>query len=151
MSSIKDIWAYANNIINSARQMVNEELEPLQLSSSEGNVLLHLLTVGEILCQEDLVEQLEISKPAVSRALNSLERKGFVVRKKDPKDRRMSRVYLTAKAERIGPQVEAIYEKVFGFAAQGVSKEEVSNFIAVFKRISESFSAAREEKKERKV
>ena len=87
MSGIRDIWFYANNIIKSARQMVNEKLRPLGLGSAEGNILLHLLAVGSILKQEDLVEELEISKPAVSRALNSLERKGFVGRERDSSDK----------------------------------------------------------------
>ena len=147
MLGIRDIWRYANNVISSGRQMVNEDLQPLQLSSAEGNILLHLLTTEEILRQEDLVEELEITKPAVSRALNSLEKKGFVQRKKDPKDRRVSRVYLTKKAVAIGPEIEQIYENLFRRAAEGTSVEEIRGFIELFRRVSENFSRAREEQR----
>ncbi|NLJ56577.1 MAG: MarR family transcriptional regulator [Firmicutes bacterium] len=149
MSGIRDIWFYANNIIKAARQMVNEELRPLKLSSAEGNVLLHLLACEHVLRQEDLVEELEISKPAVSRALFSLEKKGFVRREKDPLDKRVSRVFLTEKAAEIGPQVEQVYEKVFSLAARGVSADELQNFVALFRRVSASFSRAGQQKKQK--
>jgi DNA-binding MarR family transcriptional regulator len=144
MSGIRDIWFYANNIINSSRQMVNMGLQPLNLSSAEGNVLLHLLSCKNTLRQEDLVEGLEISKPAVSRALLSLENKGFIERRKDAADKRVSRVLLTQKAYELGPEIEQVYERVFSLAAQGISDEEAKDFIEFFRRISHSFSMARE-------
>ncbi|NLJ79438.1 MAG: MarR family transcriptional regulator [Firmicutes bacterium] len=146
MSQVRGIWRYANNVIKFARQMVNEDLQPLQLSSAEGNILLHLLTTEEILRQEDLVEELEISKPAVSRALRSLEKKGFVQRKKDPEDRRVSRICLTGKALEKGPAIEEVYENLFQQAAQDISEEEIKEFIELFKRISENFLLAREKR-----
>ncbi len=150
MSGIKDIWLYANNIINSARQMVNDELKPLGLGSAEGNILLHLMAHGDTRRQEDLVNELEISKPAVSRALISLEKKGFVKREKDPADRRASRVLLTKKGHETGPKLERIYEGIFSLAARGIAQEEIKGFIELFRHISESFSSAREENKKRR-
>lgn len=149
MPGIRDIWFYANNIVKSARQIINEELQPLELSSAEGNVLLHLLACEEVLRQDDLVEGLEISKPAVSRALFSLEKKGFVKRKKDPGDKRVSRVFLTKKAYDIGPRIEEAYEKIFSLAAVGITEEEIDRLIKLFERISNSFSLARQRKKGR--
>lgn len=146
MADIKDIWLYANNIIRSSRQMVNEELEPLDLSSAEGNILIHLLTRQQGLRQEELVEQLDISKPAVSRALESLEKKGYVTRQKDFCDKRASQVMLTARARGIGPRVVEAYNKVYTIAAQGVSEQEIRNFIELFGRVSHNFSAARARK-----
>ena len=78
MSQIKDIWLYTHHMLRSSRQIINDNLRPLNLTSAEGNILIHLLTLGEEMGQEQLVEQLDISKPAVSRALNSLQKKGYV-------------------------------------------------------------------------
>ena len=96
-----------------ARQIVNQNLRPLNLSSAEGNILLHLLTQGQEMVQEQLVEQLDISKPAVSRALDSLETKGYVTRQRDLHDKRAHRVGLTDKAREIGPVVEQVYNHVY--------------------------------------
>jgi DNA-binding MarR family transcriptional regulator len=146
MAGIRDIWLFANNIIRTSRQIINVELRPLNLSSAEGNVLLHLLTQNDELPQEVIVEQLDVSKPAVSRALQSLVQKGYVARRKDPVDRRASRILLTDKARQIAPQIEQIYNGVFAIAAQGVSEQEIADFIGLFSRVSESFSRARAER-----
>jgi MarR family transcriptional regulator, transcriptional regulator for hemolysin len=142
MAGIRDIWLFANNIIRSSRQIINEELRPLNLSSAEGNILLHLLTQNDESPQEVIVEQLDVSKPAVSRALESLAQKGYVARHKDPVDRRASRIRLTDKARQIAPQIEQIYNGVFAIAAQGISDKEISDFIDLFGRVSQSFSRA---------
>jgi DNA-binding MarR family transcriptional regulator len=148
LSGIKDIWLFANNIIRSARQMVNEGLRPLGLSSAEGNVLIHLLTQDQVIRQDEIVEQLDISKPAVSRALETLEKKGYVSREKDPSDMRVNRVVPTDKARAIGPDIEKVYDEVFAVAAQDVSEQEVEGFIELFGRVSQSFSAARAKRKD---
>lgn len=136
---IQSVWIYANNIIRSARQMVNAELKPLGLSSAEGNVLLHLLNQGEVLRQEDIVEQLEISKPAVSKAIDHLEEKGLVRRVKDDTDRRITRVLITQRAREISVELKNCYDKIFTLAAQGLSQEEIEEFINIFGRVSDNF------------
>lgn len=144
MPGIRDIWVFANNIIRTSRQLINDELKPLGLSSAEGNVLLHLLTHDQALPQEQIVESLDVSKPAVSRAMESLENKGYIRRIPDPADRRARQVFLTAKARQIGPRIEQVYSQVFSIGAQGISEEEIQQFISLFERVSASFSATRE-------
>ena len=151
MSDIRDIWLYANNILRSARQMVNEDLKPLNLSSSEGNILLHLITQNQGFRQEEIVEQLDISKAAVSRALDSLEKKNYITREKDPYDKRASRVLITPKALEIGPQIEKVYNEVYAVAKQVVSEQELKHFIELFSRVSGSYSLARTKKNKGRV
>lgn len=146
MAEIRDIWLHAHHMIRSARQMLNENLRPLNLSSAEGNILLHLLTQGQEMGQEKLVEQLDISKPAVSRALDSLETKGFVTRQQDPQDRRVHQVRLTDQAREIGPAVEQAYNWLYALAVQGISQDELDDFVSLFGRISENFMHAQAKK-----
>jgi DNA-binding MarR family transcriptional regulator len=143
MSGIRMVWVYANNIIRSARQLVNEELKSLELSSAEGNILFQLLTQGDTVRQETIVEQLDISKPAVSRALDTLEQKGYVTREKVDADKRVSMVMLTSKAHSIRPRVESIYNEMFAVAARGLSDDDIRGFVELFGRVSENFSQAR--------
>lgn len=142
-TDIKDIWYYANNILRSSRMLVNEGLKPLKLGSSEGNILLHLFTRDDDVNQEKIVEGLDISKPAVSRAIKSLEKKGYIRRYRDDSDRRSIRVRLTEKALDTKPRVEEVYNEVFAVAAQNVSQEEALFFIKLFSRVSDNFSRAR--------
>ncbi|MBN1877771.1 MAG: MarR family transcriptional regulator [Anaerolineae bacterium] len=140
MSEIKDIWLHAHNMLRSARQIINENLHPLGLSSAEGNILLHLFTQGHEMGQEQLVAQLDVSKAAISRTLNSLERKGYVTRQRDPDDRRAHRVQLTDAALAIGPAAEQIYNRIFALAVRGISQDELECFINLLSRISENFT-----------
>lgn len=148
MSEIRDIWVYANNINRSFRQLVNERLKPLQLTSAEGNILLHLLTQGDAICQEDLVAELDITKTAVSRALVFLQQKGHVTRAKDANDKRIRRIFLTERAKEIGPQIEKNYNEVLSLAAANLTEEEIKSSIQVFKQVSESFSQLERQKRE---
>jgi MarR family transcriptional regulator, transcriptional regulator for hemolysin len=140
MNGIQDIWFYANKIIRSSRQLINEGLKPLGLSSAEGNILFHILTRGQECAQEELVEVLDISKPAVSRALESLEGKDFITREHDPQDKRARWVRLTPKALDLGAQVQLVYQDVFSSAARGVTEQDIAVFIDLFRAVSENLT-----------
>ena len=144
MVEISDIWLHAHNMIRTGRQIINKNLQPLGLSSAEGNILLHLLTQGQEMGQEQLVEQLDVSKPAISRTLNSLETKGYITRHPDPDDRRAHRIRLTDNALEIGPAVEQVYNHVYTLAVQGISQKELDYFANLFGRMSENFAHEQE-------
>ena len=141
MAEIRDIWLHAHNMIRTGRQIINNHLRPLGLSSAEGNILLHLLTQGHEMGQEQLVEQLDVSKPAVSRTLNSMAMKGYVTRQPDPDDKRAHRIRLTDKALAIGPAVEQAYNRVYALAMQGITQDELEYFMELFAHISENFAS----------
>jgi MarR family transcriptional regulator for hemolysin len=147
MSEIRDIWLHAHNMIRTGRQIINNNLRPLGLSSAEGNILLHLLTQDLEMAQEQLVEQLDVSKPAISRTLNSLESKGYVTRQRDPDDKRAHRIRLTEKALEIGPAVEQVYNQVYSLAMQGISQEELDYFVKLFGRMSANFAHNQEKRR----
>ena len=140
MSEIREVWLHAHNMIRTARQIINENLHPLNLSSAEGNILLHLWTQGHEMGQDQLVEQLDVSKPAVSRTLDALEKKGYIARQPNPDDKRAHRIQLTKRALEAGPAIEQIYNHIYTLAMQGISAEEFDYFINLFERISENFT-----------
>lgn len=57
--------------------------------------------------QDELTSMVGVDKAATTRAITSLERKGYLIRQQDEKDRRQNRIYATDKALRIGPKVLA--------------------------------------------
>ena len=88
MPEERDIWIRMSAILRSARQIVNAELKPLNLSNSEGDILFHLLSANDGISQETLADRLDIGKAAVSRTVGSLEEKGFIRRRRLPEDSR---------------------------------------------------------------
>jgi len=146
MSEIRDIWLHAHNMIRSGRQIINNNLQPLGISSAEGNILLHLLTQNQDIGQDQLVEQLDVSKPAISRTLASLENKGLITRWSDPDDKRAHRIQLSKKAMEIGPAVEYAYNLVFSLATQGISQDDLDHFMRLIGRISDNFVNRQQDK-----
>lgn len=124
MASIRSIWLEMKGILRSARKIINAELEPLNLSSAEGDILFHLLTGSNKLQQEQLAEQLDIGKAAVSRAVDSLESKGYVTRVRQHEDRRAYSVSLTDKALSVGADIRGIYERLYLLVTKGIADEE---------------------------
>jgi DNA-binding transcriptional ArsR family regulator len=108
-----DFWLEIKGILRAARQRINAALAPLHLSSAEGDILFHLLTGGDCLRQEQLAERLDIGKAAVSRAVDSLEEKGYVVRIRQTDDRRAFCVRLTDKASAAGGVIVGIYNGLY--------------------------------------
>ncbi|MEJ1353356.1 MAG: MarR family transcriptional regulator [Candidatus Sedimenticola sp. (ex Thyasira tokunagai)] len=61
--------------------------------------LLSLLSDTDGLQQREIAELLFKDRPNVTRILEKLEKKGLVLRKKDPGDRRASRVHITSSGQ----------------------------------------------------
>ncbi len=56
---------------------------------------LRLLLKEDGMSQRDLAERLHVSRPWMTRLLQSMERSGLVVRRDDEQDQRLTRVFLT--------------------------------------------------------
>jgi DNA-binding MarR family transcriptional regulator len=65
---------------------------PVSLSQA---FALHELGSGNPLSQRDLAERLHLEKSSISRMAADMERKGLLVRERDPHDRRQYRLRLT--------------------------------------------------------
>lgn len=71
----------------------------------------------------DLAAHLQISSPAVSRMIKGLEDKGFVERKRDKKDRRITYVSLTDQGEKKRMECMELLYKI-GERSVGIMGEE---------------------------
>ncbi len=85
----------------------------------------------------DLVRELEISPPALSRMLRSLEQKGFLVRESDREDRRNTCVCLTEQGKRMR---EDGHEMLLEFAratVQSMGEEQMKELICLWNRLAD--------------
>lgn len=74
--------------------------------------------------QEELTALVGVDKAATARALASLERKGFLTRKQDEKDRRQNRIYATPAALALGGAVHDELLRLNQELLRGISGEE---------------------------
>ncbi len=140
MSNKRNIWLHAHNLLRTGRQIINSNLRPLNLTSAEGNILLHLWTQKTDMRQDQLVEQLDVSKPAISRTLNSLVKNGYITRQQDPQDKRAHLVSMTNKTIVIGPALEHAYNQVYTLALNGISPNDLELFFDLLSQISKNMT-----------
>lgn len=86
--------------------------------------LLVMLWDRDGLTQQDLADGLILEKSSVSRALNGLERQGWVWRARDPDDARLRRVMLTEKAWAACDESICITKSVLREAQEALSPDE---------------------------
>lgn len=141
MLVVRNVWLAMKGILRSARQIINAELEPLNLSGAEGDLLFLLLTGSNHLQQEQLAEQLDIDKAAVSRVIDSLEAKGYVRRVRRDEDRRAYSVSLTAKASEIGDDVKGVYDRLYTLVSKGITEEEFMEIKSLLSRVAVNIEA----------
>jgi DNA-binding MarR family transcriptional regulator len=122
--------------------MINAGLEPLGLSSAEGDILYLLLTGSNDLQQEQLAEQLDIGKAAVSRAVDSLVSKGYVTRIRQQQDRRAYSVSLTDKALTAGSDIKGIYDNLYALVRRGIADDEFVRIGSVLSRVEANLGSS---------
>src|SRR6185437_10954903 len=91
---------YITKIGRVAQMYTNGVLSGINLSASEYTCLRYIRK-REGLSQEELRGLLSIDKAAVTRLVSNLEKKGYVVRYKDKKDKRINRLFPTEKTKEV--------------------------------------------------
>jgi MarR family transcriptional regulator, transcriptional regulator for hemolysin len=81
--------------------------------------------------QSELAEMMEVEKASAGRMVDRLERKGWVVRRADPEDRRINRLYLTSDAEKISKRLWAIAEQTVNDAVCDLNTSQTKQLSAL--------------------
>lgn len=105
-----EIREHIDKISSQMRRQYSEMLRELDLHVGQDNLLCKLWTADEI-TQMQLTELLNCEPSTVTNMVKTLEKKGFVYRKKDPVDGRVSRVYLTEKGLAVREPITQIWRK----------------------------------------
>jgi DNA-binding MarR family transcriptional regulator len=88
-----------------------KELEEYRVRSGQFEFLLYLYHEDGV-SQETLAKFLKVSKATSARAVQSLEKEGYIIRQRDEKDQRAYKVYLTEKGKEMR---EIIFKKLNSF------------------------------------
>jgi DNA-binding MarR family transcriptional regulator len=86
--------------------------------------------------QSELADMMEIEKAPVGRIIDRLEDKGWVERRTDPADRRIKRIYLTDRGNRVRAAIVPIAEATVDdalSALSGADKERLMQLMLLVK------------------
>ena len=87
--------------------------------------------------QEDIAQELCVNKSTVTRNLNYLEEKGYIIRTPLPNDKRQFSVCATDKMLSVLPQVQKASVDWMELLSEGISKAELDIFHAVLLKMQE--------------
>jgi DNA-binding MarR family transcriptional regulator len=97
----RDMYALASYLMRSANVGTFNAIAELDLSVTQVKLLCALDAHGEERSVKALAETMGVSLPTMSRAVDGLFERGFVLREEDSVDRRMKRVRLTDAGQRV--------------------------------------------------
>jgi len=97
------------------------------------------------LTQEEVSERLLMDKTTTARAAKELEKKGYITREKDTKDRRCRRLWPTERGKIFAPKVIEARKKAQEALSQGFTEKEQAMLASWLKRLSETAAGLRRE------
>jgi MarR family transcriptional regulator, organic hydroperoxide resistance regulator len=117
------------------RKLLNVFFEKGYDITFEQWTILNVLYVEPGLIQSEIATKTYKDKTNVTRILDVLSKKGYVVREDHEKDRRSSCIYLTAEGKRMFEDLIPYTESINEQFIKGLSDEELKIFTSVLDRI----------------
>lgn len=108
--------------------------------------VLKALWEQEGLTHTALAERLHVTPATITKMLQRMEKAGFVVRKPDAEDQRVSRVYLTKAGRAIQRRVQAVWKRMDRETFAGFTQEERALLRRFLQQIRENLRRVTDDK-----
>lgn len=90
--------------------------------------------------QQELADLMQKDKNSVTKLVDAIERKGFVVRRQNRKDRRSNTLVLTEKANQLKPGAKLKGISILDQMLEGISEEELRAFLLTLRKLNLNMS-----------
>ena len=117
--------------------MLKQEHVPL---TPEQFMLIDLLWNQGEMTQQELADQLHKDKNSVTKLVDAIERKGFVIRRQNRNDRRANTLLLTDKAEILKPGAKKKEISILDKMLEGISEEELRTFLTTLRKLNNNMT-----------
>jgi DNA-binding MarR family transcriptional regulator len=118
------------------RSVFDEFMKPMALTRSQWWILAHL-SRNDGMIQSDLANVLDLGKAALGGLIDRLEASSFIERRSDDNDRRVKRIFLTAKGTQIIAEMRTHSHNMSERILQGLdttSRQSLVDMLALVKR-----------------
>jgi MarR family transcriptional regulator, organic hydroperoxide resistance regulator len=123
-----------NKVCGLRHRRMHELLDELGLYRGQPSML-RALWEADGVTHSSLAGQLNKSPATITKTVKRMEKAGFVERKPDPRDERLSRVYLTAAGRDVQAAVEQVWQDFEMQAFAGFSPEEMATLRGLLGRV----------------
>lgn len=107
-------------------------------------MLIDLLWNQGEMTQQQLADQLQKDKNSVTKLVDAIEKKGFVVRKQNPHDRRANTLVLTEKANELKPGAKQKGISILDQILEGISEDELRSFLSTLRKLNANMTIIEE-------
>ena len=114
------------------RNNIDMTFEMLQIVSS--------LWYEQGISQQFLAEKTAKDKACLTNLMVNLEKKGWIIRREDPSDRRNRLVYLTPEGEKISAYIRPLIYEVYTQAGNMLGIDEINESIHKLRKLDEIFN-----------
>ena len=135
MISLPTHYGYMARILHwCTGQVMNQALQRMDLTSSQGHIMGYLAHRQDPPCSRDIEEAFQLTHPTVSGLLARLEKKGFIEFRPDAQDRRCKRIYILPKGHECNDTMHRIIAENEQRMVQGFTEEEKAQFAQLLQR-----------------
>lgn len=132
-------------VIYSASKMMQKAFD-LELRNKTGinlvqSKVIFALNMQSGPTQRELADKIGVESPTLVPIIDKMEQDGYVKRKHDPKDRRIKRIYATAKADSLWDSMMECAAQIRKTAIQDLSEREIKSALGVVKKMTENLAA----------
>ena len=125
------------------KQFIAAKLRQMDVPlTPEQFILIDLLWNQGSMSQQQLADQMQKDKNSVTKLVDALERKGFVVREQNRQDRRSNTLVLTEKAEGLKPGAKQKGISILDEMLIGISEEELRSFLVTLGQLNRNMTVA---------
>ena len=118
------------------KQFIAAKLRKAQVPlTPEQFMLIDLLWNQGPLSQQELADQLQKDKNSVTKLVDAIERKGFVVRQQNPNDRRSNTIILTDKAFTLRDDAKTKGISILNKMLEGIPENELHSFLETLEKL----------------
>lgn len=140
MRQIQDYIGFQVLQIHKAhRRLAEAALHKLGVHTGQELILLQLW-IEEGIPQSQLAACMEVEPPTATKMLQRMESAGLIVRKQDPEDARVSRVYLTVRGRALEQPVLDVWKQLEAQTVTGLSLTEQALLHRLLLQVSTNLS-----------
>lgn len=101
-------------------------------------MLIDLLWNHGEMSQQQLADMMQKDKNSVTKLVDAIEKKGFVVRRKNRQDRRSNTLVLTENANQLKPGAKQKGIFILDQMLEGISEDELRSFLSTLRKLNKN-------------
>ncbi len=139
MEDIELLGKYLSRIHRCSRALMDKRLRHLGIGGGQFGFMMTLYRKDGI-SQRNLSETLKLDKTTITRSIRPLLENGYIVRKRDPEDRREYKILLTKKGHSIREELIETRKELESELLEDFSQDEKDQLMELMRRMTENAS-----------